>query len=90
MSPLPSAAAHLVGFNAILGVLVGALTARIPEFSAIGMPTFLWLVAGLFVSEMIAGLLLKAHPSSLFTMPWRAAALCASFIGCYGALAVLS
>jgi hypothetical protein len=39
---------------------------------------------------MGAGLILKTHPSALFTMPWRAAGLAVSFVGCYVAIALMS
>src|SRR5262245_56747578 len=49
---------YLVLFNLLFGSLIGALTARVPAFTSLGMPPFLWLVAGLFAFEMCAGLLL--------------------------------
>jgi hypothetical protein len=79
-----------VAVNAAFGILVGALSARVPAFTALGIPSFLWLVAGLFASEMSAGLIFKAHPAALLSMPWRAAALAVSFIACYATLALLS
>lgn len=81
---------HFLGFNVLFGALIGALTARAPAFTALGMPSFLWLVAGLFAFEMTAGLILKAHPSTLLTMPWRAAGLAVSFACCYGTLALMA
>ena len=80
----------LVAFNILFGILIGVLTARVPAFTALGMPAFLWLVAGLFAFELAAGLFLNAHPSSLVTMPWRAGALVLAFLSCYGAIALLS
>jgi hypothetical protein len=77
-------------FNAIFGALIGALTARVPAFSAFGVPSFLWLVAGLFAFEMAAGLALKAHPSTLISMPWRVAGLILSFASCYATLALMT
>jgi hypothetical protein len=81
---------HLLAFNAIFGACIGALTARAPAFTTLGIPPFLWLVAGLFAFEMGAGLLLKQHPSQLLTMPWRGVALVVSFVCCYGTLALMS
>jgi len=80
----------LIAFNILFGILVGVLTARVPAFTALGMPAFLWLVAGLFAFELAAGLILNAHPSTILTMPWRAGALALAFLSCYGAIALLS
>jgi hypothetical protein len=80
----------LLLFSVVFGVLVGLLTVRVPAFTALGMPSFLWLVAGLFAFEMLAGLFLNAHPSALLTMPWRAGGLALSFLCCYAAIALLS
>jgi len=66
---------YLVVFNLLFGSLIGALTARVPAFSSLGVPPFLWLVAGLFAFEVCAGLLFDAHPATLLSMPWRAAGL---------------
>ena len=81
---------YLCVFNVLFGVLVGVLTVYVPAFSALGMPSFLWLVAGLFAFEMLAGLMLDAHPAALFSMPWRAGGLLLSFSSCYAVMAVLS
>jgi hypothetical protein len=86
----PPILVHFLSFNALFGILIGALTARVPAFTAIGIPSFLWLVAGLFAFEMGAGLILKTHPAALLTMPWRAAGLILSFVCCYATLAMLS
>jgi len=80
----------LLLFSVAFGVLVGVLSVRVPAFTGLGMPSFLWLVAGLFAFEMSAGLLLNAHPSSLLSMPWRAGALALSFLCCYATIALLS
>ena len=90
MSSLPPILVHFLAFNALFGILIGASSARVPAFTAIGIPSFLWLVAGLFAFEMTAGLILKAHPSTLLTMPWRVVGLMLSFSCCYVALALLS
>ena len=79
---------YLVVFNVLFGGLIGVLTARVPAFSSLGMPSFLWLVAGLFAFEMVAGLLLDAHPATLLSMPWRAAGLALAFASCYAAMAL--
>ncbi len=80
----------LLVFNALFGVLIGVLTVRVPAFTALGMPAFLWLVAGLFAFELVAGLIFNVHPATLLTMPWRAGALVLSFVGCYAVIAALS
>ena len=80
----------LLLFSVAFGLLVGVLTVQVPAFTALGMPSFLWLVAGLFAFEMLAGLLLNAHPSALLSMPWRAGGLALSFLCCYAAIAFLS
>jgi len=80
----------LLVFSVAFGFLVGVLTVHVPAFTALGMPSFLWLVAGLFAFEMLAGLLLNAHPSALLTMPWRAGGLALSFLCCYAAIALMS
>ena len=90
MPSFPPILIHLLAFNVLFGILIGALTARVPAFTTIGIPSFLWLVAGLFAFEMTAGLLLKTHPSELLTMPWRAAGLVLAFVCCYATLAILS
>ena len=81
---------YLVVFNLLFGSLIGALTARVPAFANLGMPPFLWLVAGLFAFEMCAGLLLGAHPATLLSMPWRAAGLAVSFVSCYAAISTMT
>ena len=77
-------------FNLALGLAVGASAARSTWFSTLGIPTFLWLVAGLFAFEMVAGLALKKHPTALLSMPWRVAGLIASFAACYLTLGSLT
>lgn len=81
---------HFLTFNALFGILIGLLTARVPAFTSVGIPSFLWLVAGLFAFEMIAGLVLKTHPSTLLTMPWRAGGLVLAFLSCYATIAMLA
>jgi hypothetical protein len=86
----PPILVHFLGFNALLGILIGVLTARVPAFATIGVPSFLWLVAGVFAFEMTAGLILKTHPSTLMTMPWRVGGLVLAFVCCSATLALLS
>jgi hypothetical protein len=90
MPPIQPILVYLLAFNALFGLLIGAATARVPAFTTLGMPSFLWLVAGLFAFEVGAGLIFKTHPSALLTMPWRAAGLAVSFVCCYTAIALLS
>lgn len=90
---MPALSPLTIGFvllNAIFGVIIGALTARAPAFNALGVPSFLWLVAGLFAFEMAAGVALKANPSSLIAMPVRVSGLVMSFICCYATLAFMT
>jgi hypothetical protein len=77
-------------YNFAVGLLVGTLAAGSPVFATLGVPTFLWLVAGLFAFEMLAGLAMKTHPSTLITMPWRIAGLMVSFAACYLTLGALT
>jgi hypothetical protein len=87
---IPPVLFHFLGFNVLFGTFIGALTARAPAFAAIGVPSFLWLVAGLFAFEMTAGMILEKHPSTLITMPWRVGGLMLAFVCCYATLAMLS
>ena len=64
-----------LAYNLAVGLVVGTSAARSAVFANLGIPTFLWLVAGMFAFEMLAGLAMKAHPSTLLTMPWRVAGL---------------
>ena len=90
MPSLPPILIHFLAFNVLFGILIGVSTARVPAFTAIGIPSFLWLLAGLFAFEMTAGLILKTHPSALLIMPWRVAGLALAFLCCYTTLAILS
>jgi hypothetical protein len=80
----------VVVFSVLFGSAIGALTARVPAFGSIGIPSFLWLVAGQFAFEMLVGIALRAHPSVLIAMPLRFAALVLSFLSCYATVAILS
>jgi hypothetical protein len=76
-------------FSLVFGGIIGMLTARVPGFSALGLPSCLWLVAGQFAFEMLLGIVLNTHPSALIAMPLRLGALLLSFIGCYSSLVFL-
>jgi hypothetical protein len=78
-----------VSINAIIGLCVGAAVALSPAFAALGIPTFAWLVVGMLLVEVLAGLALKTHPSAIVTMPIRIAGLITSFVVCYVMLGVL-
>ena len=87
LSPLTIA---FVFYSILFGVVIGTLTAPVPALDALGIPSFLWLVAGQFAFEMFAGIAFGAHPSALIAMPLRLGALVLSFISCYTTLALLS
>jgi hypothetical protein len=70
-------------------MLVGWGSARSPFFAGLGIPSFAWLVLGMLAFELVAGLVLKAHPSAILSMGWRIAGLLISFVGCYSAMAML-
>ena len=53
------------------------------------MPSFAWLVLGMLAFELVAGLVLKAHPSAILSMGWRIAGLLVSFVVCYAGVAML-
>jgi hypothetical protein len=76
--------------NAVLGLLIGLATARTTALGLLKIPTFLWLVAGLFGLEMLAGRLARAHPATIVSMPIRVAALFVSFAACYAVVGGLS
>ena len=78
-----------VAVNAMIGLFVGTAVALRPDFAALGIPTFVWLVLGMLLVEVLAGLALKTHPSAIVTMPVRIAALLTSFVVCYVLLGVL-
>ena len=77
-----------LAINAIIGLCVGT-AALSPAFAALGIPTFAWLVVGMLLVEVLAGLALKTHPSAIVTMPIRIAGLITSFVVCYVMLGVL-
>jgi len=72
-----------------LDTIVGTAAALSPAFAALGIPTFAWLVVGMLIVEVLAGLALKTHPSAIVTMPTRVAGLMTSFVVCYVMLGVL-
>jgi hypothetical protein len=78
-----------LAINAIIGLCVGTAAALSPAFAALGIPTFAWLVVGMLIVEVLAGLALKMHPSAIVTMPIRFAGLMTSFVVCYVMLGVL-
>jgi hypothetical protein len=78
-----------LAINAMIGLCVGTAAALSPEFAAVRIPTFVWLVVGMLLVELLAGLALKTHPSAIVTMPVRVAELITSFVVCYVMLGVL-
>jgi len=78
-----------LAINALIGLIVGTAAALSPRFAALGIPTFAWLVVGMLLVELLAGLALKTHPSAIVTMPVRVAGLITSFVVCYVVLGVL-
>ena len=78
-----------LAINAVIGLCVGTAAALSPDFAALRIPPFAWLVVGMLLVELMAGLALKAHPSALVTMPIRVAGLIMSFVVCYVMLGVL-
>jgi hypothetical protein len=78
-----------LAINAIIGLFIGTAAALSPGFAALRIPTFAWLVAGMLLVEVLAGLVLKSHPSAIVTMPIRVAGLITSFVVCYVMLGVL-
>jgi hypothetical protein len=78
-----------LAINAIIGLCVGTAAALSAAFAALGIPTFAWLVVGMLIVEVLAGLALKTHPSAIVTMPTRVAGLMTSFVVCYVMLGVL-
>jgi hypothetical protein len=78
-----------LAINAIIGLCVGTAAALSPAFAALQIPTFAWLVVGMLIVEVLAGLALKTHPSAIVTMPTRVAGLMTSFVVCYVMLGVL-
>jgi hypothetical protein len=70
-------------------MLVGWGSARSAFFTGLGIPSFAWLVMGMLAFELVAGLVLKAHPSTILSMGWRMAGLLVSFVICYAGMAML-
>ena len=68
---------------------MSSAAARSPQFAALSVPTFVWLVLGMLAFELLAGLALKAHPSTIVSMPLRFAALMLSFAVCCVMLGML-
>jgi hypothetical protein len=76
-------------YNAVIGMLVGWGSARSPFFTGLGIPSFAWLVLGMLAFELVAGLVLKAHPSAILSMGRRITGLLVSFAVCYAGVAML-
>jgi hypothetical protein len=90
--PVPQLSLRDIAFlaaNALIGLAVGVASARSSLFQTLQIPAFAWLVAGMFLLELIAGLVLKMHPATMVSMPLRVAALVVSFLICYVVLAAL-
>jgi hypothetical protein len=75
--------------NAAIGLAVATAAARSPQFAALPIPTFAWLVLGMLAFEVLTGLALKTHPAAAVSMPLRMAGLIVSFVVCYLTLAML-
>jgi len=75
--------------NAAIGLAVGTAAVRSPQFAAVQIPTFVWLVLGLLACELLTGLALKTHPAAAISMPLRMAGLIVSFAACYVTLGLL-
>ena len=71
----------------------GSVSGRRPRSAPLlprwAFPPFAWLVVGMLLVEVLAGLALKTHPSAIVTMPIRVAGLITSFVVCYVMLGVL-
>ena len=78
-----------IAYNAAAGLLVGLLSAFSPAFERLSIPVFGWLIAAMFAFELVAGLVLKVHPSTAISMLVRMAALVISFAICFLTLATL-
>ena len=89
MPQLSSLQVLFLAVNAAIGLAVGTAAVRSPQFSALQIPTFAWLVFGMLAFELLAGLVLKAHPANAISMPLRAAGIIVSFAVCYVTLGVL-
>ena len=75
--------------NATIGLAVGAAAARSPQSMPFQIPTYAWLVLGMLVFDLLAGLALKTHPATVVSMPLRMAGLALSVVVCYVVLGVL-
>lgn len=69
-----------VAANALLGLLIGILYARIPAMQGAAVPLLGWLVAGLLVLDLTFGWIAGAHPTQAVSMPVRIAALVVSYL----------
>jgi hypothetical protein len=89
MPQLTSLHVLFLAVNAAIGLAVGTAAARSPQFAALHIPPFAWLVFGMLTFELLAGMLLKAHPASAISMSLRGAGLIVSFAVCYLTLGLL-
>jgi hypothetical protein len=89
MSGLSQMQIFFLAVNAALGLAVGTVAARSPDAAPLQLPAFAWLVAGMFLFELVAGFLLKKHPSAIISMPVRVAGLVVSVVLCYLMVAAL-
>jgi hypothetical protein len=75
--------------NVLIGALVALAAARVPGFAALPVPQFGWLVGGVLLTDIAAGLLAGAHPTAVISMPVRIAALALSFIASLAVTAMI-
>jgi hypothetical protein len=88
--PRPSALQILfLAVNAAIGLAVGTAAARSPQFVALQIPTFAWLVLGMLAFELLAGVALKMHQAAVVSLPLRLAGLIVSFVVCTITLGLL-
>jgi len=81
-----------IGFivaNAVLGLVLGVLHARLPLMQTSAVPLFGWLVAGVLVLDLAFGWIAGAHPTTVVTMPVRIAALIVAYLAATAAGAML-
>jgi hypothetical protein len=76
--------------NAVLGLVIGLLHARIPAMQATAIPLFGWLVAGVLILDLAFGWLGGAHPTAVVSMPARIVALVVSYIAAAAAAAMIA
>lgn len=72
-----------IGFlaaNAVLGLVIGILHARVPAMQGTAVPLLGWLVAGLLVLDLAFGHIAGKHPMHAISMPVRFVALVVSYL----------